>query len=328
MPILAESAVPGVHVGPSALFELMWVQYHAEFRQPIEGPHAELEPVRRRFGPELARLKADGLPQPSSELVVLADRCGALLGPDLAGFFESLDAAITERSSLPSLRSESPAEVETTRRRLDGLRADPGKRRFYVELLRGLWASVEPGWKDRGQSAVLEKADRWTRALAGGTSFRQLLGTAQLWPSRPEIDAFADEAAVNGRLFLTPCWFGGRIHVVELNGLVYLGAGIRAVQHSYREIAATVSANIKALADPTRLAILLSLARQPASVSELARQFGLSQPAMSGHVQVLREAGLLGEKTVGRRAILSTNEDRVLQIFSDAGTSIQKVFSG
>ena len=48
-----------------------------------------------------------------------------------------------------------------------------------------------------------------------------------------------------------------------------------------------------ALADPTRRAILTRLARGEASVTELARPFAMSQPAVSKHLKVLERAGLV-----------------------------------
>ena len=48
-----------------------------------------------------------------------------------------------------------------------------------------------------------------------------------------------------------------------------------------------------ALADPTRRAILARLAAGEASVTELARPFAMSQPAVSKHLKVLERAGLI-----------------------------------
>jgi DNA-binding transcriptional ArsR family regulator len=48
-----------------------------------------------------------------------------------------------------------------------------------------------------------------------------------------------------------------------------------------------------ALADPTRRAILARLASGAASVTELARPFAMSQPAISKHLKVLERAGLI-----------------------------------
>jgi DNA-binding transcriptional ArsR family regulator len=50
-----------------------------------------------------------------------------------------------------------------------------------------------------------------------------------------------------------------------------------------------------ALADPTRRAILERLARGEATVGELAAPFAISQPAVSKHLRVLKEAGLISQ---------------------------------
>lgn len=62
-----------------------------------------------------------------------------------------------------------------------------------------------------------------------------------------------------------------------------------------------LDATFMALADPTRRAILARLAQGEASVTELAKPFSLSQPAVSRHLRVLERAGLI---TQGRRAQL------------------------
>lgn len=57
----------------------------------------------------------------------------------------------------------------------------------------------------------------------------------------------------------------------------------------------------KALADPTRLEILRLLAAQrgPTCVCDVVAHFGLSQPTISHHLRVLREAGLLRTSKLG-----------------------------
>src|SRR5579859_5887488 len=54
-----------------------------------------------------------------------------------------------------------------------------------------------------------------------------------------------------------------------------------------------LSNTFAALADPTRRAILARLAAGEASVTELARPFAVSQPAISKHLKVLERAGLI-----------------------------------
>ena len=54
-----------------------------------------------------------------------------------------------------------------------------------------------------------------------------------------------------------------------------------------------LSVRLSALADPTRRAILARLTLGEASVTELARPFAMSQPAISRHLKVLETAGLI-----------------------------------
>jgi DNA-binding transcriptional ArsR family regulator len=61
----------------------------------------------------------------------------------------------------------------------------------------------------------------------------------------------------------------------------------------------SLSITLAALADPTRRAILSRLASGEATVNELAEPFEMSLPAVSRHLKVLREAGLI---TRGREA--------------------------
>ncbi len=56
-----------------------------------------------------------------------------------------------------------------------------------------------------------------------------------------------------------------------------------------------------ALADPTRRALLARLARGETTVMDLAAPFEMSQPAISRHLKVLEEAGLITRRVDGSR---------------------------
>jgi DNA-binding transcriptional ArsR family regulator len=58
-------------------------------------------------------------------------------------------------------------------------------------------------------------------------------------------------------------------------------------------LAEHLDATFAALADPTRRAILARLASGEANVTELAKPFDMSQPAISKHLKVLERAGLI-----------------------------------
>ena len=58
-----------------------------------------------------------------------------------------------------------------------------------------------------------------------------------------------------------------------------------------------------ALGDPTRRAIFERLADRPRAVGELARELPVSRPAVSQHLKVLKDAGLVIDRPAGTRRI-------------------------
>jgi DNA-binding transcriptional ArsR family regulator len=71
---------------------------------------------------------------------------------------------------------------------------------------------------------------------------------------------------------------------------------------SYERLTADrLDATFAALADPTRRAILARLASGEASVTELAKPFALTQPAISKHLKVLEKAGLISRRRDAQR---------------------------
>ncbi|MCB2067972.1 MAG: winged helix-turn-helix transcriptional regulator [Erythrobacter sp.] len=75
-----------------------------------------------------------------------------------------------------------------------------------------------------------------------------------------------------------------------------------------------------ALADPTRRAILAQLAQGEASVSAIAAQFPISQPAVSRHLRVLEEAGLIETAQQGQsrpRRLKPEGLDRAQQFLAE-----------
>ena len=65
------------------------------------------------------------------------------------------------------------------------------------------------------------------------------------------------------------------------------------------------------LADPTRQAIVQKLAEGPLAVSELAGTFPISRPAISQHLKVLSDAGLVVAEPQGARRLYRLNPEGV-----------------
>ena len=66
-----------------------------------------------------------------------------------------------------------------------------------------------------------------------------------------------------------------------------------------------------ALGDPTRRAIVASLAEGPRAVGELAAELPVSRPAVSQALKVLKDAGLVTERAAGTRRIYRLNPTAV-----------------
>jgi DNA-binding transcriptional ArsR family regulator len=320
-------SLESIKARPSATLELMWVLHNCTAEHALSGPFASLESTRLELGAEIKSFWSDGI-RNYADVVVLSERAGTLFDLDLDGFFSRLDHAAQTKPERLTLLSESPDERLAMGIRLQRLHADPELRRAYRSLLHKVWESVRPEWESTGRRVVTAAAADWARRLNEGTSYRELLLRHRLWDGRPELDEMADTAAAAGRLVISPGWYFGKIHAVELDGTVYLGRWVRPKDEdaTRQQIAAKVANRLKVLADPTRLGILLWLARRPASVTEIAGQFNLSQPTISAHVQLLREAGLLDEKPLGRSAMLSANEDGLRSLLDRAEESLLKMF--
>lgn len=71
---------------------------------------------------------------------------------------------------------------------------------------------------------------------------------------------------------------------------------------------------LMALADPTRRTIFESLAAQPNSVGELAQNMPVSRPAVSQHLKVLTDAGLVQKQVHGRRHIYAVRAEGLSEL--------------
>jgi DNA-binding transcriptional ArsR family regulator len=68
-------------------------------------------------------------------------------------------------------------------------------------------------------------------------------------------------------------------------------------------------AQLDALGDPTRRAIVHRLLRGPVSVGKLAEEFPVSRPAISQHLRVLKQASLVTDQVSGTRRVYQLNPE-------------------
>ena len=77
------------------------------------------------------------------------------------------------------------------------------------------------------------------------------------------------------------------------------------------------AATFRALADPTRRQILQELKPGELTAGEIVDRFDMSGPSISGHLAILRQAGLVAERKDGNRIHYSLQADRLASCLND-----------
>ncbi len=83
-----------------------------------------------------------------------------------------------------------------------------------------------------------------------------------------------------------------------------------------------------ALGDRTRRAIFTRLARRPCAVGELAREFPVSRPAVSQHLRVLKDAGLVIDRPEGNRRIYEVDPEGLRALRADLDQFWSRALAG
>jgi len=71
----------------------------------------------------------------------------------------------------------------------------------------------------------------------------------------------------------------------------------------------------RALSDPTRLAVLENVTRREMTVTDLTTRFAVTQPAISQHLAVLRESGLVLQRREGRQIFYRADPNGLRPMF-------------
>ena len=83
-----------------------------------------------------------------------------------------------------------------------------------------------------------------------------------------------------------------------------------------------------AMGDPTRRAIVARLAERPLAVGELADELPVSRPAVSQHLKVLKDAGLVTDRAAGTRRIYRLNPAGVAALRDQLDTFWNRALDG
>jgi ArsR family transcriptional regulator, nickel/cobalt-responsive transcriptional repressor len=94
------------------------------------------------------------------------------------------------------------------------------------------------------------------------------------------------------------------------------------------QTAQSVAEMMQALATPSRVRILSLLAAAPCAVSELVDALGMSQPAVSQQLRVLRHLGLVVGSREGRQVVYSLHDDHVRALLTEAVSHTEHIRLG
>ena len=102
-----------------------------------------------------------------------------------------------------------------------------------------------------------------------------------------------------------------------------------SVSHSLRFVATYQEGDgWEVLGDPSRRAIVACLADRPRAVGELADELPISRPAVSQHLKVLKEAGLVTDQAAGTRRVYRLNPAGVAALRDQLDTFWNRALRG
>jgi len=272
------------------------------------------ERVRHLWGPE------ETLSYPCFlELSALALGGGLLFGLDTDTFVSSIERlCLTAPENLP-FDAETSDDRDRLLRRLDLLRTNDRVRRHYVEVIGEVSSHVRGLWEAEGRRAVVAAIEEYSAYLRGGSDPKELalsylehVNCADI--GRDEVTRLIDGLGKECEIVLVPSFFTAKGLIADLPGMLIIGGTTRPGAATARARTEDLARQLKAIADPTRLAILDALSQNEMSITDVTNLFGLAQPTVSNHVKQLRDAGVVTSSTTGKRRQLTVRREVVSEI--------------
>ena len=307
-------------LGPSLALELSWALLTAS-KDPLPAHQVAVSSLYTEH-PELAEAVrgfwGDGMIC-FTEVEVLTTWAGALEVTD----FEELAARLADGiDTVPldlSLESETEGDRAIILARLGELRRSRSTRRRWLDLLGEVWRSLDGPWRRDGVPRVEQAGVDARQRLARGAPWTSLVGR-QCDIFQTHLPDILERQRAGRSVQLAPCAFFGQAMYVETPWTILVGMGVTGADAVSRARTADVARRLRAVADPTRLAMLDFLADGPHTVGDIARSFSLAQPTVSSHVKHLREAGLVTAERRGARIDVSLDRNAVEALASELGT--------
>lgn len=318
----ATGSTPLVSVRSSATIELGWVLHSA-----LQPHFAEDHPALRAMydaHPELLGLvrglwQKDGQTGAAgfAELILVASHGGFLFADDGDAVLEKLPEACasvpTTKKAFP-MRAESESDRRLVLRRVSRLRRSPEMRQAYTDVLRQVWAAAAGSWDRDGHATVDASVAAMRATLAKGAGWRDLAKGAC---EQEALDLAEARLEAGDEIVVVPAYYAHVGLLFDLPGTLVVGVrGLDSGAES-RARSERLARRLRAISDPTRLAIVDSLRAGPATVTELAARFGLAQPTVSNHVKLLKDSGVVHDVRDGTRRNLVVQEAAVRALLDE-----------
>jgi len=318
---------------PSAPSELSWLlNLLSQTARYAEPALAELDGsllpgigrLRKPIKEQLEQLWSDGLAG-CPELMYSAQEADCMFDEGLHRFIDWLAKPVEKAAAGNAMLTEPEQDRPVIAKRMRRLHEDPKARHLYRGVLVEVWRLAAGPWERNGRSVVSEACDAWKDRLSTVVSIEELVP-----PRHPLTHADRlgfDDIFMHRREFaVSPLYFcmsGG--HVVDLDDYVHIAvpASDLVPVRKVRD-AAFVSDRLRVLAEPTRVHILIQLLSAPSGVMDIARSLRMSQPTVSGHLKVLRDAGLIQPRRFGTRTVMVASRKRIERLLEDARATIAR----
>jgi DNA-binding transcriptional ArsR family regulator len=320
---LPSSRLPLVSVQPSVVIELEWALASGE-NEKYRRDHPVLDAVYQNHPDLLSRVASTWGPGEEvgcggfMELMVLAHQGGLLFSSDAGPFLERLDDLCATTSVDPDLHP-MVTETEEDRRailaRLNRLRQSADLREHYVRLVRDMWEAIRPEWERYGRGAVEVAVAARDGLRAKGADWHEVARSECEFGDL--LDRTVADLGPRCELVVVPAFFTHKGLLVDLPGMVVVGVRTDTTGAQARARTEALARRLKAISDPTRLAMLDALRNGPRTVTDIAAAFSLAQPTVSNHVKVLRDAGLVTDVRDGTRRQLVVKADAVEELLTN-----------
>jgi DNA-binding transcriptional ArsR family regulator len=308
---------------PSLACDLSWL-LHVAARPSMQARYPQLAEMfngREDLADRVRTFWGDGGEDNCfTEMQVLAHLGGALRTTDPDTLWRAIETVAPVAPTELDMPSESPEEIEVVLHRMAQLKESAALRRTYVELLQEVWMPVHGTWK-QALPVIDESGRHMVAQYERGQSLDTLI-TPGCDIMRERISLVVAGVEEGRPLLFVPCLFFGSSMYLEFPDLYVVGIGVGQGDAAARSHTESVARRLKAVADPTRLALLHSLASSPSTVGELAVLFRLAQPTVSMHVKVLRQNGLVRSERVGGRLRLSADPAAVDSLLDDMRAAV------